>query len=186
MSDRAAQIVKQRIGAPVGDFSLTAIGGGKLSLRMLMADKKGAVIVFWSGACSHCMRYDEYLNAFRQLHPQLGMVAVASRRGETLTQLQSLAKKRKLIFPILHDINGEVAKDWFVQQTPRAFLVDDKYLLRYRGAIDNYKYPEDIEYTAYLESAITEFLAGKPLSRTEVASFGCAVESVYYNLPKVL
>lgn len=186
MLEEARRPVKQKIGAPVEDFTLTAVGGDTVSLRTLVCETSGAVIVFWSGACSHCTRYDEYLSTFTQRHPQLKMVAIASRQGETLSQLESIARARKLTFPILYDSNGEVAKNWFVQQTPRAFLIDDNFLLRYRGAIDNYKYPRDVDYTAYLEQAITEFLSGKPLSRTEVASFGCAVESIYYNLPKVL
>ncbi|MBZ5505869.1 MAG: redoxin domain-containing protein [Acidobacteriia bacterium] len=186
MAEKAKRPAKQKVGAPVEDFTLTSIDGNNVSLRMLMNEKKGAVIVFWSGACSHCTRYDEYLNTFQQRHRELGVAAIASRRGETLLQLQSMARKRRLTFPILHDVSGEVAKDWFVQQTPRAFLIDSNYLLQYRGAIDNYKYPGDADHTAYLELAITELLSGKPLSRTEVASFGCAVESVYYSLPKVL
>ena len=186
MVEKTMRPIKQRIGAPIEDFALTAIDGNTASLQMLASKKRGAVIVFWSGACSHCTRYDEYLNTFMERHPQLEMAAIASRRGETLSQLQSIAKKRKLTFPILFDSTGEVARDWFVQQTPRSFLIDENRLLRYRGAIDNYKYSRDPDYTAYLELAITEFLAGKRLSRTEVASFGCAVESVYYKLPKVL
>jgi len=59
-------------------------------------------------------------------------------------------------------------------------------VLRYRGAIDNFKYPQDPEYVAYLDPAIRQFLDGKPISRTETASFGCAIQSVYYNLPKAL
>lgn len=186
MAEKAARPAQQKIGAPVKGFTLTSIDGNNVSLRMVMKEKKGAVIVFWSGACSHCTRYDEYLNTFQQRHPQLGVAAIASRRGETLLQLQSIARKRRLAFPLLHDVFGEVAKDWFVQQTPRAFLIDSNYRLQYRGAIDNYKYPGDVDRTAYLELAIAELLSGKPLSRTEVASFGCAVESVYYSLPKVL
>jgi peroxiredoxin len=186
MSETAPNAVRQAIGSPVKDFDLPAIDGARVSLGMLVEKKKGAVIVFWSGACSHCTRYDEYLNSFKQRHPELAMAAVASRRGETLSQLESIAVSRKLTFPILHDLNGKTANDWFVQQTPRVFLIDDGYRLQYRGAIDNYKYPRDSDHTGYLELAITELLSGKPVSRPEVASFGCAVESVYYNLPKFL
>lgn len=176
----------QEIGAPVKDFDLTAIDGNRVSLHTLVTGKKGAVIVFWSGFCSHCTRYDGYLNTFTRRHPQIGLASVASRHGETLSQLQSAALERKLTFPILYDPDGQVARAWSVRQTPRGFLIDANYLLQYRGAIDNYKYPGDIEHVAYLESAVTEFLSEQPLSRTEVASFGCAIESVYYNLPKVL
>ena len=42
------------------------------------------------------------------------------------------------------------------------------------------------EHIAYLDPAISQFLAGEPLIRTETASFGCAIRSVYYILPKAL
>jgi hypothetical protein len=79
-----------------------------------------------------------------------------------------------------------VARQWFTQQTPRAFLVDSQQRLLYRGAIDNFKFPEDPGYQAYLEPAIEAFLSDRPIKRTETASFGCAIQSVYYNLPKPL
>jgi peroxiredoxin len=178
--------VTQEIGIAVDDFRLTAISGETVSLQMLLADRKGAVVVFWSGVCSHCVRYDKYLNDFAQQHPELALVAIASRQGETQTQLRATAAARNLIFSILHDPESTVAKRWFTQQTPRVFLIDSNRVLRYRGAVDNYKYPADIEYAAYLEPAITQFLSGTPVSRTETASFGCAIRSVYYNLPKAL
>jgi hypothetical protein len=58
--------------------------------------------------------------------------------------------------------------------------------LLYRGAIDNFKYPGDPEYLAYLDPAVNSFLAGEPIARKETASFGCAIQSVYYILPKPL
>jgi len=49
-----------------------------------------------------------------------------------------------------------------------------------------FKYPEDSGHEAYLEPAIASFLAGEPIARNETASFGCAIQSVYYILPKPL
>jgi len=65
-------------------------------------------------------------------------------------------------------------------------LIDSGLRLLYRGAIDNFRYPSDPEYQAYLQPAVEAFLAGKPVARAETASFGCAVQSVYYQLPKPL
>jgi hypothetical protein len=62
--------------------------------------------------------------------------------------------------------------------------MDASRALLYRGAIDNYKYSEDPEYIAYLEPAIGEFLSGSVITRQETASYGCAIQSVYYTLPK--
>ena len=64
--------------------------------------------------------------------------------------------------------------------------MDAGRVLLYRGAIDNFKYPGDPEYVGHLETAISEFLAGQPVKRTETSSFGCAIQSVYYTLPKHL
>jgi peroxiredoxin len=178
---------KQAIGLPVTDFNLPLVySEGQRSLSDVLSGKKGAVVVFWSGVCSHCVRYDDYLNRFGERHPEVGLVAIASRSGETADQVRAVAAERKLSFPLLHDPPGEVARAWYAQQTPRVFLIDGDRKLLYRGAIDNFKYPEDSDYQAYLEPAIASFLAGAPIARTETASFGCAIQSVYYILPSPL
>jgi peroxiredoxin len=144
------------------------------------------VVVFWSETCSHCNRYDTYLNEFTAKHPELGLVAIASRQGETVEKIRTTVSDRKLRFPILHDADGSIARQWYTQQTPRVFLLDSERHLLYRGAIDNFKYAADPEYQAYLEPAIEAYLAGRPIERSETASFGCAIQSVYYLLPKNL
>ena len=186
MPQAATAGIKQEIGAPVDDFQLTAVSGEISGLEAHLEGRKGAVVVFWSGVCSHCVRYDQYLNSFAQRHPEIALLAVASRQGETLEQIRATIAERQLRFPMLHDPGGKVAERWAVQQTPRVFLVDSNRLLLYRGAIDNFKYPDDPEHIPYLDPAISQFLAGEPLIRTETASFGCAIRSVYYILPKAL
>ena len=98
----------------------------------------------------------------------------------------AVMKERGIHFPILHDRGSAVARQWSTEQTPRAFLMDAGRVLLYRGAIDNFKYPDDPEHATYLEPALSQFLAGQPIARTETASFGCAIKSVYYILPKAL
>ena len=183
----APHLKKQEIGAALEDFTLRHLQSGEQrSLQQSLDGKGGGVVVFWSGVCSHCLRYDGYLNGFAARHPELTLVAVASRYGETEEQLRATAASRKLVFPILLDSDGAVARGWFTQQTPRVFLMDSRRTLLYRGAIDNFKYPEDPEYLAYLEPAISSFLAGQPIERAETPSFGCAIQSVFYTLPKPL
>jgi peroxiredoxin len=171
---------------PVSDFRLKTLSGAEVSLKTILRSKRGAIVVFWSGICSHCVRYDSFLGSLEKRRPELGLLVVASRSGETAEQIRAVIQERKLLFPIAHDPGGLVARLWCTQQTPRAFLVDAEGILRFRGAIDNYKYPDDIEYAAYLEPAITQFLSGKPIGRTETSSFGCAIDSVYYKFPRAL
>ena len=178
---------KQAIGLAVADFTLPLISGeGQRSLVDIASGKQGAVVVFWSGFCSHCVRYDDYFNRFSSRHPELALAAIASRYGESADQIGAIAAERQLSFPILHDPSGAVARQWYTQQTPRVFLIDRERTLLYRGAIDNFKYSVDSEYQPYLEPAIASFLAGQPIARAETASFGCAIQSVYYILPNPL
>ncbi len=174
------------MGGRADDFTLPGVNGGQINLSGLLDGKKGAVAVFWSGVCSHCIRYDAYLNGFAGRFPDLALVVIASRAGETPEQIRKTMAERGIHFPIVHDRDSLVARQWSTQQTPRAFLIDSGRVLLYRGAIDNFKYPGDPEYVPYLETAISEFLAGKPVRRAETSSFGCAIQSVYYTLPKHL
>jgi peroxiredoxin len=176
----------QEVGGQADDFSLPGVNGGQIHLSSLLEGKKGAVVVFWSGVCSHCIRYDAYLNGFAERHPELALAVVASRAGETPEQIGKTMAERGIRFPIAHDAGSPVARKWFTQQTPRAFLLDPGRILLYRGAIDNFKYPGDPEHVPHLEGAISDLLAGRPVERTETASFGCAINSVYYTLPKHL
>lgn len=177
---------EQRFGEPLADFALTAMDGAAVPLSQRLQGKKGGVVVFWSGVCSHCVRYDKYLNSFEHQYPDLSLTAVASRHGETAEMVRQTMADRGLTFPMVHDPGSVVARQWFTQQTPRVFLMDAERRLLYRGAIDNYKYPEDPQFVPYLTPAIEAFLKGEPVARQETASYGCAIFSVYYILPKAL
>jgi peroxiredoxin len=176
----------QEIGREAADFALPDLNGVATALSSEMAGKTGAVVVFWSAVCSHCVRYDEYLNGFRAAHPDFALLAVASRRQESREDLLKASRERSLSFPILLDAGAALARQWSTQQTPRAFLLDAGRRLLYRGAIDNFQFPGDPDFTAYLEPAIGDFLAGRPVAQAETASFGCAISSVYYTLPRTL
>ena len=176
----------QAIGLAAPDFTLETVAGAAQSLYGALEGTKGAVVVFWSSVCSHCMRYDTYLEGFRGQHPQLALLVVASRPHESAEEIRAAAGRRGLSFPILLDTGGQVARKWFTEQTPRAFIIDQDRKLVYRGAIDNFQFPDDPDYSAYLEPAIDDLLSGRPVAQPETASFGCAIQSVYYILPKIL
>jgi peroxiredoxin len=176
----------QEIGHATPDFTLPDLQGGARSLHRELAGRKGAVVVFWSCVCSHCVRYDEYLNAFPGSHPELALLVVASRHQETAEEIVKAARQRKLSFPLLIDSGGRVAAQWFTQQTPRAFLIAPDLTLQYRGAIDNFQFPDDPDYAAYLEPAISDLLAGRPIAQPDTPSFGCAIQSIYYQLQKII
>jgi peroxiredoxin len=175
---------QQSIGCLMPDFVLPLLDGTSLSLPSFLAGRKAVVVAFWSGVCSHCRRYDGYLNRLPTIYPDLGLLAVASRQHESVPMLRATVAERGLQFPLLYDSERTVADAWLVQQTPRVFLLNPERRLIYRGAIDNFKYPADPDYVGYLDAAIAAFLAGQAPHRVDTPSFGCPVKSVYYTLPK--
>src|SRR5437868_1219409 len=84
----------QEIGMETNDFTLLGVNGGQTNLSAALHGKRGAVVIFWSGVCSHCVRYDAYLNGFSAQHPELALVVVASRRGETPEQISETIAAR--------------------------------------------------------------------------------------------
>ncbi len=177
----------QNIGEQMPGFHLPMLtGGGERSLDDFLRNRRGALLVFWSGSCAHCVRYDAFFNSFADRYPQLGFAAIASRINETPAQMMSAVRERGLSFPILTDAGARIARLWFSQQTPRCYLLDSGGRLLYRGAVDNFKLPADPERQEYLEPAIAQFLNGESITRADTPSFGCAIETVYYQLPKQL
>ena len=168
------------------DFSLPLVTGDKRTLTGLLAGRRALIVVFWSAVCSHCRRYDLYLNTRAEQDGEVALVAVAARQHESRESLLAAVRERDLRFPLLHDADRAVARAWQVEQTPRAFLLDAERRVVYRGAIDNFRYPGDPEREAYLEDAVAAFLDGSEVPRAETPSFGCPVESVYYDLDKPL
>ena len=163
------------------DFRLPRAGGGAQALSPTVAGATAAVVVFWSSVCSHCRRYDAYLNGFQERYPKVPLLVVAARQGETLEGLRRTVEERALRFPLLHDGTLSVARQWAVRQTPRAFLLGPDRRCLYRGAIDNFTYREDPTHQAYLEQAVEAVLAGRPVPRAQTPGFGCPVASVYYD-----
>ncbi len=177
----------QNIGGEVLDFSLEDLTGRARSLSEELSGKKGAVAVFWSCVCSHCLRYDEYLNSFRTEHPGIGLLAIASRQQETRDELGARRTRSPTDFFRSSPIRGaRLARQWFAEQTPRAFLIASDMRLVYRGAIDNFQLPGDPDHAAYLDPAIADLVAGRPVAHPETPSFGCAIQSVYYQLQKII
>ncbi|MEM9595262.1 MAG: redoxin domain-containing protein [Acidobacteriota bacterium] len=177
----------QSFGAAMPDISLPQVGSGDPArLHEALQGMRGAAVLFWSGKCSHCTRYDAYLNGFAARHPEIALWVVACRQDEDAEALERCVQERGLGFPLVHDADRATARRWEVRQTPRVFLLDDGARLVYRGAVDNYTYPEDPDHKPYLEAEITALLEGSPSPHRETASYGCPIESVYYDLRKPL
>ena len=101
MNQSASSTSRQGIGLPVAGFSLPLARNQELAanvtLEEVLAGRKGALVVFWSGICAHCVRYDEYFNSFAATHPDVGFAAIASRLNETQAQMRQAIEERSSV-----------------------------------------------------------------------------------------
>jgi hypothetical protein len=95
----------------------------------------------------------------------------------------NLAGTRKygLKHPVLLDETGEVGHTYDARHTPHMYVVDDKGVLVYRGAIDNSpdgegESPQGGALVNYVQGALADLSAGRPVKTAETEAYGCSVK----------
>lgn len=166
------------IGAPAPAFSLTDQTGKRVSL----ADYSGKIVVL------------EWINPdcpFVQRHARLKTMDTLARKYENAgvvwlginsTNYMNDASNAKWIaanslpYPVLDDHTGEVGHAYGARTTPNMYVIDAKGRLVYEGAIDNDPGGEAGGSVNYVDVALTELLAGKPVSTAQTKPYGCSVK----------
>jgi len=77
------------------------------------------------------------------------------------------------------DADGRIGRAYGARTTPHLYIVDPQGKLIYAGAIDSKPTanPADIATaTNYVNQALAEALAGKPLSKATSQPYGCSVK----------
>ena len=143
------------------------------------------VVYFWSTDCP-CVRDCERLSLVPLAHKYKGQVtffAVASNATDLAADRTGLISNiglHHLPYPVLLDPHHAVADALEAKVTPQAFLIAPDGHVVFQGAPD-----DSWEYKArtgqpgltqrYLADALTAALAGKPVARPFVKSFGCGI-----------
>jgi peroxiredoxin len=78
----------------------------------------------------------------------------------------------------LDDGSGEVGKAYGMRTTPDMFVIDQKGVLAYQGAIDDRPDPEGDPRTAhnYVRAAVQQLQAGEKVTVTQTKPYGCGVK----------
>lgn len=164
---------------PVPDFTLTDTAGKPWKLRDQKA--KAVVVVFLS---ADCPMSNGYLPALAELSKKYGekdvtVVGVFPDPDTTAGQLAAHAKEYKVPFPLLRDETHAAVTALGAKSTPEAFILDETFVPRYRGRIDDgYSgrlKARPITTRHDLVAALDELLEGKPVSVPETKAFGCPI-----------
>lgn len=179
-----ASSVGYPIGGSVAEFKLQNAKGGTVSLSDYK-DKRGVIVVFTCNHCPFAKAYEERIIALDKKYAALNFPVVAINSNdasdyedESMENMKKRATEKGYTFPYLQDATQAVAKAFGATRTPHVFVLRNenaKFTVQYIGTIDdNYQDPAGVT-KRYVEDAVNNILAGKPVVVTQTKAVGCAI-----------
>jgi len=164
------------IGATIDDFTLPDVDGKEHSLKSLMGNK-GVVIIFIATKCPVSNAYNQRMEQLAQDYKAKGVtvIGINSNFNESATDVKAHAAEKDLTFTILKDEGNKIADRLGANRTPEAYVLDANNKLVYHGRIDNSQRAEGITSND-LRDALEEMAAGKAVTKTGGAAFGCSIK----------
>lgn len=164
------------IGQPVASFTLPDVNGKEHSLDSIKG-RSGTVIIFLSAQCPVVRAYGERIEKLAEDYSARGVnvVGINSNVTETIDDIKRHTSNNHFSFIVLRDKGNKVADMLGAEHTPEVFFLDASNKLVYHGRIDNSINATRVESND-LRDAIEATLAGKPVSKTEAAAFGCSIK----------
>jgi len=175
------------VGQPAPAFSATDAAGKTVAL----ADYKGKYVVLeWvNPGCPFVQKHYDSGNmpATQKASTAKGVVWLAvnsteKASGDYLAPAELsvwMARKGGAPTATLMDTDGKVGRAYGARTTPHMYVVDSQGRLVYAGAIDSKPSanPADIKTaTNYVSQAVSEALAGKPVSQPTSSAYGCSIK----------
>src|SRR5256885_8214803 len=166
------------IGAMIDDFKLPDADGAQHTLNSLKG-KNGAVIIFIATRCPVSNGYNDRMEKLAQDYQSKGInvIGINANSSEPASEVKSHATEKHLTFTILKDDGNKVADRFGANHTPEAYVIDRSDKLVYHGRIDNSQNTANITSND-LRDALDELVAGKQVSKTGGAAFGCTIKRV--------
>lgn len=170
------------VGDTATDFNLKNVDGTMVSLAGIK-DAKGYIVVFTCNHCPYAKAYEDRIIELHKKYAPLGYPVVAInpndkdvQPADSFDKMVERANMKSYPFAYLYDETQEIARTYGATRTPHVFLLDDKRVVRYIGAIDdNSEEPSEVK-EKYLESAIDALRAGKDVSVKETKAIGCSIK----------
>ncbi len=164
------------IGAAMPDFKLQDYSGKDYTLSQF----KGKVVVldFCSQECPFSRGVDPDLESLAQSYAGKDVVflGIDSHKATQPDAIKKYAEEKKLTLPILKDVDNKYADAVAAARTPEFYVVDKDGKLAYHGAFDNRPGPEAKGTEHYAKDAIDALVAGRPVAKPEVKSWGCGIK----------
>jgi peroxiredoxin len=176
---------KSELGSTAPAFSLPGVDGQTYTLDSFKKSK-GLLIVFMCNHCPYVIAIQERLNEIAKDYATQGIsvIGISSndpnyKEADNFENMKLTSKKWGLTFPYVFDESQEVARAYDAVCTPDPYLyhkVGNKFVLHYRGRIDdNWKEEAQVKEQS-LRLAIDGLLFGKKPPTEQIPSMGCSIK----------
>lgn len=168
------------IGKPAPDFTLKSLDGKDVKL----SDLKGKIVVLeWINhecpVVNRCYKAGITKNTIEKFKdkPVVWLAIDSSHFCEEKAEaIKTWVKDQGINFAYLMDAPGKIGKTYDAKTTPHMFVIDQKGVLAYSGAIDNDPYGNEPNKINYVEQAIQALLDGSTVATATTKSYGCTVK----------
>jgi len=132
--------------------------------------------VFFATRCPASLAYAPRFQAIEQRFAGQGLqvIYIYPNREESLELKVAFHRREKLGGPLVHDEGARLARLFKAARTSEVFLADKRGRIVYHGALDDHRDIAKVK-VPYLENAIAETLAGKPVSIGHSQVFACGI-----------
>jgi hypothetical protein len=173
------------LGQPAPDFTLPDLDGGQVSLASFRG--KTVVLEWFNPECPFVKyAHDEGPlkdQAKRTVSDEIVWISINSgapgKQGHGIGKNKAGREHYMMSNPILIDEGGDVGRRYGAKTTPHMYVLDKEGKLVYRGAIDNApmgKVKGEGEPVNYVDAALADLAAGRPVATPETKSYGCSVK----------
>ncbi|MDW3648519.1 MAG: thioredoxin family protein [Bacteroidia bacterium] len=177
-------------GIGIGDmapaFNLKNIDGQMYSFENIKdangESPKGYIIVFTCNTCPYAKANESRLIQLQETYGPAGYPVVAimpnnpeRKPGDSFDAMKANADEKGFNFLYLIDEEQSVFPQYGATKTPEVFLLDEKRIVRYHGAIDDSVRDEEGVETKFVENAIAAIQNGQDPSPTTTKSIGCGI-----------
>ena len=121
------QAGEELTGKRAANFSLEDIEGNIVELNT-MVGRGPILITFWATWCKPCLEEMVEYNKIYEEFAQKGFVllAISTDNERSVAKVKPFVRSRNYSFPILLDINSDVARKYYAQVDPYSVLIDKK------------------------------------------------------------
>jgi peroxiredoxin len=186
-SARIAAADAPKIGQPAPNFTATDLNGKSRSLSEFKG--KYVVLEWHNQGCPFVKKHYESGNMQKLQKDLTGKGAVwlsiissaPGAQGYVTPEQEKayLAEKQAAPTDVLFDPEGTLGHLYGAKTTPHMFVIDDKGILVYAGAIDDTPSTDAADVATaknFVRAAYEEASAGKPVTTASTAPYGCGVK----------